>query len=620
MKRIAIACFLTIITFFNALSKDIYVSPKGNNQFPGTREKPIQSISLAKKMAYEYLKSGKDGKLTVWLADGIYSMAEPLVFEPFESSSSQAALLFKSLPGAKPIISGGMPISQWSKRKDGLWECHLPNLGKKGVRELFVNGKRAMRARFPNHDFLRVKKAGEDKRTNFYFEKGDFPIPSKASHVELVFMHDWSITRIGVKEIHSESDQLVALDQIGAKNLSFFTIDNWEAHPRYYLENSMEFMDLDFEWVYEPDSKKIVIKLPSKTNPSSLNIVIPISEGLISLVGKEESLIKNIQFDGITFQYAKWDIPASGYSGIQATFFDPRDEMQGWNVVPAAITAVWGDQLVFSNCMFKNLGGTAILLGAGCRRSKVSNSTFDDISGNGIMIGEGQERQKNGNAWFKSAPEQVASGNTIEHCIIKNCGSQYFCAVGIWAGLTAKTTIRNNEIFNLPYTGISIGWMWSTETTPCEENIIDGNHIHHIMNTLSDGGGIYMLGLQPRSILSNNHIHDVKKNAGSAESNGMFLDEGITDLRVENNLIYRIAKSPIRFHKATKNLVQANLLFCQDGNPPIRYNRTKEEEIQKVNNEVLVKGQIGYDEVLKMAIDQFSNQHKLAPKRGSSLQ
>jgi hypothetical protein len=378
------------------------------------------------------------------------------------------------------------------------------------------------------------------------------------------------------------------------------------------LENALEFIDLDFEWIYLNETKEIVINLPKNTDPSQFNIVIPVSEGLVSLVGKEDKPIKNIQFDGITFQYAKWSIPTGGYCGIQATFYDQRrgNNDWNWNSIPAAVSAIWSDRLVFSNCRFKNLGGTGLLLGAGCRRSMIINSEFNDISGNGIMIGEGQERQKNGTNWYKSAPEQVAFENTIENCKITHCGSQYFCAVGIWAGLTSKTTIKNNEISNLPYTGISIGWMWSTETTPCQENIIDGNHIHHIMNTLSDGGGIYMLGLQPRSKLINNHIHDVKKNAGSAESNGMFLDEGITDVRVENNLIYNIAKSPIRFHKATKNIVQGNYLFCQESNPPIRYNRTQEQDIEKVNNEVLVKGQLGYEEVLKIAISRFSTKAK----------
>ena len=615
MKKVIISIFVSLIFSFGLYSTDIYVSPKGNNQSPGTRDKPIQSLVLAKQRAYDLLKSGQHEKVTVWLADGIHPIAEPLLFQPFESSIPNASLTFKSMQGTKPVISGGLKISNWSKRQDGFWQCKLSNIapGVQSVRELFVNGKRASRARFPNQDFLRVKKAGDDKRTNFYFEKGDFPLPSKSSNVELVFLHDWSITRIGVKEIKAEADQLIAVDNIGAQSPSFFTIDNWEPHPRYFLENALEFIDSDFEWVFLPETKEIVISLPKNTDPSKFNIVIPVSAGLISMVGKEDKPIKNIQFEGITFQFAKWDIPTSGYCGIQATFYDRRKEDNNewnWNVIPAAVTAIWGDRLVFSNCIFKNLGGTGLWLGMGCRNSMVSNSIFDDISGNGIMIGEGQDRQKNGVNWYKTAPEQVAFGNTIQNSKITHCGSQYFCAVGIWAGLTSNTSIKNNEICNLPYTGISIGWMWSTEPTPCQENIIDGNHIHHIMNTLSDGGGIYMLGLQPRSKLLNNHIHDVKKNAGSAESNGMFLDEGITDVRVENNLIYNIAKSPIRFHKATKNLVQGNYLFSQENNPPIRYNRTLEQDIERVNNVVIGKGQLGYDEVLKISISQFSTKAK----------
>jgi hypothetical protein len=177
--------------------------------------------------------------------------------------------------------------------------------------------------------------------------------------------------------------------------------------------------------------------------------------------------------------------------------------------------------------------------------------------------------------------------------------------VGIWCGLTTETTIRNNTIHNLPYTGISIGWMWSPEPTPCRENSIDGNHIHHIMKTLSDGGGIYMLGLQPGSKIMNNRIHDVDLNVGRAESNGMFLDEGTTDVIVENNLIYSIAKSPLRFHRATTNLVKENRLFCSENMPPIRYNTTKEEDIQKVNNQVFYENDSDYKMQLKKAIAKW---------------
>jgi hypothetical protein len=152
----------------------------------------------------------------------------------------------------------------------------------------------------------------------------------------------------------------------------------------------------------------------------------------------------------------------------------------------------------------------------------------------------------------------------------------------------ANTVIEYNEIRDLPYTGVSVGWMWNPEPTPCKSNTIHANHIHHILNILSDGGGIYSLGLQPGSRISHNLIHDVQVNAGRAESNGMFLDEGTKELVVDKNIIYGIAKSPLRFHKAyAPTIVSNNVLACKDQSPPIAYNRTREEDIQKENNTIL---------------------------------
>lgn len=248
-----------------------------------------------------------------------------------------------------------------------------------------------------------------------------------------------------------------------------------------------------------------------------------------------------------------------------------------------------------------------MLLGKGCRNCTVSNSLFTNISGNGIMIGEGRDREIGGEKWWKAVPEQAALGNTVENCRITACGRQFYGAVGIWCGLTAETVIRNNTISELPYTGISVGWMWSPEPTPCRDNTIEGNHIHHVMQTLSDGGGIYMLGLQPGSRLSGNRIHDVSLNVGKAESNGMFLDEGTTDVVVSANLIYAIAKSPLRFHRATVNLVAGNSLFCTGDNPPIRYNTTREEDIKKQDNKIFTAADAGYQQELSKAIEKWNN-------------
>ncbi len=223
-----------------------------------------------------------------------------------------------------------------------------------------------------------------------------------------------------------------------------------------------------------------------------------------------------------------------------------------------------------------------------CAGCEITESHIYDISGNGVSIGEGNDRLAEGIPWWISHPEEASRSNKVSHSLIESCGLQFHGAVGIWCGLVANTVIEHNEIRDLPYTGISVGWMWTDDPTPCRENTLHANHIHHILTILSDGGGIYSLGLQPGSRITNNLIHDVQVNAGRAESNGMFLDEGTKELLIENNIVFDIAKSPLRFHKAfSPTMVRKNVLVCKDNTPPIAYNSTKEEDIQKVENIIL---------------------------------
>lgn len=601
MKYFAFSLLFLGISHFS-FATDFFVSPWGNDSNPGTKQAPFSTIEKAQLMVLERMKTTPGENCTVWLHGGEYQIENTILFDSNDFNGS-GNITFKAMRKQKPVISGGTEITEWRKTDSGFWVAKL--LGKQSdlaPRELFVDGKRATRSRHPNNEYLRVKQAGADRRTHFFFEEDDFPIPQDVENTELVLLHDWSASRVPVKEINPAENKLVAVDSIGAKKPEFFNLNHWEPHPRYFLENAIEFLDADFEWFFDKKRNEIILKLPENQNANDMKIVIPISTGLLKLVGTKNQPLKNIHFQGIGFENCTWEIPNAGYCGIQACHFDPRPKGEGWKVVPAAVYAEWAENCTFSDCTFRNLGGSGLWFSTGCKNCAVTNSTFQDISGNGIMIGEGRDRQVNGQAWWQTAPEQVALGNRIENCTVTACGAQFYGAVGIWCGLTAETVIKNNEIHDLPYSGISIGWMWSPVPTPCRDNIIDGNHIHHILQTLSDGGGIYMLGLQPDSKITNNHIHDVQVNAGRAESNGMFLDEGTTDVLIENNLVYNISKSPLRFHKATTNLVKDNWLFCTDENPPIRYNATKEEDIKKVNNKTFSEGGKDYDKQLRKRV------------------
>ncbi|MCM4149967.1 right-handed parallel beta-helix repeat-containing protein [Arenibacter sp. N53] len=599
--------FFTVLILMAKLTlaqeiREIYVSPSGYDSNPGTFEKPIKTLHKATAILGN-MDSSKLPKIVVWLNDGIYRISNPIVIDSTVKNSG-IPFEFKAVKGSKPTISGALELREWTNLGDGIWVSKIPkNLV--GFRELFVKGKRAVRARHPNNEYLRVNEVGADRRTNFTYRTGDFPHPKNPKEVELVVLHDWSITRIPIKNIDKNINSISAADWIGAKGLDFFNLDNWEPHPRYYLENDIEFLDMEYEWYLDSHASKVYLKLPLNIDPVQLYIEVPIAESLLIVLGSEQRHISNVSFEGINFQHCKWDIPNQTYAGIQACHFDTQKGDKEWAVVPAAIRTSWGTNIRFENCEFSSLGGSGIWLGTGSSNCTIKNCKLQDISGNGIMIGEGQDRLVSGEPWWKVAPQQAVLGNTVEDCDISNCGVQFYGAVGIWCGLTAKTVLKKNEIYNLPYTGISIGWMWSPEPTPCRDNTIENNHIHHVMQSLSDGGGIYMLGLQPGSKLIGNHIHDISVNAGRAESNGMFLDEGTKDVLVENNLIYNIAKSPLRFHRASTNMVKDNYLFSHSTIPGIAYNSTMEEDIEKVGNQVINSEKEDFDKILNKTISKF---------------
>jgi len=278
-----------------------------------------------------------------------------------------------------------------------------------------------------------------------------------------------------------------------------------------------------------------------------------------------------------TFEHAAWTFAAGRYAGVQAAFHCQGSDESGWGnreLVTPAVEFSAADGCVVTGCRLRHLGGSGLRFGRACHGCVLRASVVGDVAGNGVMIGEEVVR----------SGRDVASGNRVEHSRIVRCGQRFFGAVGIWVGLSAGNVITRSEIAHHPYTGISVGWRWNPTPSPCKANEVTANHIHHCMQILSDGGGIYTLGRQPGSRLAGNHIHDIPLNAGRAESNGMFLDEGSTELVIEENLIHDTVRSPFRFHKAGENLVKDNIVTLRKGVPIVRYNATPEKNITLQDN------------------------------------
>jgi hypothetical protein len=159
----------------------------------------------------------------------------------------------------------------------------------------------------------------------------------------------------------------------------------------------------------------------------------------------------------------------------------------------------------------------------------------------------------------------------VLNCYIHDCGVQYEDSIGVFVGYTTGTVIAHNEIANLPYTGVSVGWGWGEadkgggayqmpvlyETpTTSRNNRIECNHIHNVMRARNDGGGIYTLGNQPGTIIRGNHVHD-NLPAASDPGNygtpgGIYLDEGSGFIEITGNCVYNV-RTPMNYNNLAQN-------------------------------------------------------------------
>lgn len=573
------------------VAANFYVAPTGKDSNCGSEKEPFATLSQAQAAVSTFIAKGLREDVTVFVRDGTYHREQPLTFGLEDSGTKEFKVTYVAYPGEMPLISGGRKISGWSINEAGLWETTIPEVaqGTWDFRELFVNGKRRPRCRNPNNGFLRVTKVIEGRRS-FQFAKDEIPKLSVTAEPELVLLHDWSVSRNQVRSIDFGSNILETVHEING-NLPFFRIDGFEPHPRYWLENHPAFLDIPGEWYLDKHSGTLTYFPLDDEQPEKAEVIAPFANQLLLVRGGGSPTrhpVRNLHFVGLKFEHTNWLFDASRYGGVQAGFHwsgtKKSAELEGLgNPIPAAIDLEFVEGCSLRCLIIAHLGGTAIRLHENSKQNTIKNCHIYDVSANGIMIGE-QAQDATGPF---PAETPVSQFNHVKNNLVEQCGQQFYGAVGIWLGITNGNRVLRNEVRHLPYTGISIGWRWNTESSPCKKNIVADNHIHHVMHLLSDGAGIYTLGHQPGTILRRNWIHDIPENVGTAESNGIFCDQGTSEIFIHQNLIHGVDRSPLRFHRAKSITVSHNILVYAPEIPASTYNNTDPADICMTGNQML---------------------------------
>ncbi len=565
-QLMAILLALSARTFAGAvpMKADFYVAADGNDKHPGTKQRPFATLARARGAVCERIRAGLKAPITVLVRGGVYELAEPLVFGPEDSGTQQHAITYAAFPGERVVLSGGRKVAGWRRGEGDVWTAEVPGVreGKWHFRQLFVNGRRARRARSPSQGYFRVVGLVEAKpgaRWNqgvdrFRFTRGDIRPWPDLQDVEVVVFHSWNTSRVRIASVAEDKGVVTFTGPTVFRPLG------WDPEQRYYVENAPDALDSPGEWYL--NRRAGVLRywpLPGE-DLRTAEVVAPVLRELLRFAGDPDGgkFVEHIRVVGLSFQHADWTLPAKGHGDPQAAV-----------TVPAVVSATGARHCTLEGCEIAHVGTYGVWFSRGCKDNRIVRNHIHDLGAGGVRIGE---------AKMAETDAAESSRNLVSNNYIHDGGHVYAAAVGLWLAQSSHNIISHNEIHSFNYSGMSIGWNWNDAPNRTHHNRIEHNHIHHVARgVLSDAGGIYTLGTQIGTVIRHNLIHDVFPYRGKpAMAWGIYLDQGTNRLLIENNIVYHTLTGGIMNTGSHGNTIRNNVFALSAWHAVWRWQRKKD--------------------------------------------
>lgn len=573
MKKLFVTAICILCSHW-LLAGEIWISPKGSDFNDGTRQSPKATLTSALRQAREWRRTEDNriqGGITIYMEGGTYAFHEPVFIRPEDSGTKESPTVIRSVGDEKVILSGGISINGW-KKQGKVWVADVPVFNGRPLdfRQLWVNGKKAVRAR-DVEDFEKMNRicSVDEKNEILYVpavsirrlidNKGNL----KAKYAEMVLHQMWCVANLRIRSVEVQGDSAAIRFHQPESRIQFehpwprpmVTTDGHNS--AFYLTNARELQDVPGEWYHDMDARKVYYYPREGEKMQEAEVIVPAVETLVRVEGTVDRPVCHIRFEKITFSYTTWMRPSEkGHVPLQAGMYltdgyriDPKMQRnylnhpldnQGWLGRPAAaVRVVAAKQIDFERCRFEHLGSTGLDYEEAVQGGVVRGCLFRDIAGNGLLVGSFSPAAHETHLPYDPADRrEVCTQQHINNCYFTEIGNEDWGCLAIAAGYVGDVNIEHNEISEVPYSGISLGWGW-TQTVNCmRNNRVHANLIHHYAKHMYDVAGIYTLGSQPKSYVTENCVHSIYKPGYVHDPNHWFYlytDEGSSFITVRDN-------------------------------------------------------------------------------------
>ncbi len=578
MKNLGLIILGLFIVFQSYAKVTIYVSVDGSDLNEGTTESPFASLDKALRKARNLRRLNDptvDGGIFIHIESGVYQLTEPILIRPEDSGTENSPTWIVSTDSGRPLFTGGVQVTDWAKATDldrfpkkaqgKIWVAKSPKVGGIPVnfRQLWVNDVKANRASSLNDGKL-------DRILSVDKEAQSMEIPNPDYHfeeigqLEFVIHQWWAIANLRVKSLEQKGNKSVIKFHQPESKLEFEhpwpapfidAKNEYNGNSAFYYVNAPELLNSPGEWYQDIENGKVYYWPRKGEDLSTAQVIAPYLETLVQISGTLDQPVSYIQFENIDFEHTTWMRPSlKGHVPLQAGFslidayklIEPGTpdkaalENQAWlDRQPAGVEITNAHHLKFEKCKFRHMAATGLDLVSGTHHNQIVGNLFEDIGGTGIQIGFFGDESFEAHLPYNPTDErEISHHELITNNLITNATNEDWGCVGISAGFVHDITISHNEVSDLNYSGICVGWGWTKTVTFMRNNQVLANEIHHFAKQMYDVGGIYTLSPQPKSLIEGNSIHHLEKAAYAhipEHYQYIYHDEGSSFFRVRNN-------------------------------------------------------------------------------------